>query len=152
MDSAEKLTQLLRMGLAMPEFQNEVDDKGEIVKTHCNQFVTWVLNNYGYYAMDGLLANDICDYVSAAPEWLEMDANFIQKAANRGLPGIAAHKYAQHGHVAMIAPGKLVISGHWDVECPMVASIGGKQNGFMGANFAFPVVESPPKYYLLNAK
>lgn len=148
MDELEKLKALLDRIVKDPGFSPERDESGAIVKTKCNLAVQYVLKGYGYEKFDGLMANEICDKILTSEEWLELQSTQAQKAANFGKPVIAVHPYKEHGHVAMIAPGQLSTSGAWGVSVPYVANVG-KDQGYMGANFAFPVADSPPHYYML---
>ncbi len=141
MNKLEKLKSLLEMILT----DNSLKPEGDV--THCNQAVISVMNAYNYYAFDGMMANQICNYLVNANDWVSMDGTQAQKAANLGQVLIAAHPYLEHGHVAMIAPGQCALSGKWMVSVPIVANVG-KDVGMMAANMAFPVSDTPPTYYL----
>lgn len=149
MGDIEKLKFLLDDILGDVTLRPEKDAQGNIEKTFCNIAVQRVLNAYAYHSMDGLMADDMCKFMDSAPEWISVNSGIAQLSANQGQVGIAAHPYVGHGHVAMIAPGKEAYSGHWGVLCPIVANVG-KNVGYMGANMAFPITETPPKYYLLK--
>lgn len=140
---------LPKLRLALDTIINDptLQPKGGV--TYCNLAVQRVLNIFDYHGIDGMMANAICDYLLLSPDWMVIDGGTVQVAANEGHIGMAAHKYVEHGHVAIIAPGQLVFSGHWGCLCPIVANVG-KTVGYMPANLAFPVVESQPGYWLLK--
>ena len=117
---------------------------GKIVKTYCNISVQRICRGLGYDKLDGMLANQMHEYLSK--NWIIPAGDKKDKmlaAYNAGKIGdlaILAQKGNEHGHVAIVAPREpMLFSGKWGLYVPQVANVG-KTNGFMGANWAFPEV------------
>jgi hypothetical protein len=131
------------------------DAAGRVVQTKCN----WAIQRYlsqkhKYQVFAGKNADEICAMVDQHSEWMRVDGRQAQDAVNMGKTGLAVHPYVGHGHVAMIAPEdppRLVggVSGHWGQFCPLLGNVG-EHNGYVAANFAFPVKDTPPRYYILD--
>jgi hypothetical protein len=77
-----------------------------------------------------LVANDIARYVAAHPDqWTLLGSASSQAAldraqtyANLNTPVIAVYISDPHGHVAVVLPGSLEYSGHWNLHVPNSAS------------------------------
>ncbi len=78
-----------------------------------------------------LVANDIARYVANHPdEWTLLGPASSQGAldraqtyANLNAPVIAVYVSDPHGHVAVVLPGSLEYSGHWNMHAPNSASV-----------------------------
>ena len=115
--------------------------------THCNQFVAEVAGKCGFKGLDGLLANDIVDYIANSDQWSECSMTQAQQLANQGTLIIAGIKDEPHGHVNVICPGREKISGRWGAV-PCVANVGKDMFIGRGLNWAF---SDPPKLYFWGA-
>jgi len=115
--------------------------------TYCNKAVNEVCEAFDYYAFRGLLANEMVTRMMRGPEWGEVPPRSAQKIANDGHVVIAGAHGEEHGHVAVVFPGRRCVkSGKWPEEpCPIVANVG-RTNAIVGANYAF---KDKPKYWAL---
>jgi hypothetical protein len=130
----------------------ELDEHGNVVKTFCNFAVQRVAHAVGYDGFADLMADEIYELCKSSPEWGAVTASQAATAAGQGLLVLAAHEYLPHGHVCVVYPGGgLVYSGTWKADAPIVANVGHK-NGIMGANFAFPVADTQPTYFIWTKK
>jgi hypothetical protein len=111
--------------------------------THCNQFVAEVALKCGFKGLDGLLANDIVDYLANSDQWSETPMDKAQELANKGTLIIAGVHGDPHGHVNVVCPGREKTSGRWGAV-PSVANIGKDIFIGRGLNWAF---SDPPKLY-----
>lgn len=140
-----------------PEFEN-----GVLKVTHCNQFVNDVAKAVGCndffdpVTHDPLMADDIIRVVSGSSRWAELRVAGLPQAelpaalwrvqvwANQGyltLAGASGSALgAIHGHVCIIRPGKMRVSGKWG-EVPAVANVG-KEN-FIGRAKTGPMKGEP---------
>lgn len=142
-----------------PAMMPEKDEHG-IEITKCNKAVAkYLTERLGYTDFAGLLANQICAELAKRSEWLKTAPRTVQDAVNSGSVALAAHAYAGHSHVAVVAPESIfrippimaAVSGRWKCLCPVVGNVG-HANGYMTANWAFPIVDTPPTYYLYHAE
>lgn len=117
-------------------------ETGELAKSHCNEAVTAICEEYGINSFRGLYANEICDFLKK--KWRKVDGHTANEAANHGVVAIAGQKADPHGHVAVVYPGAMVWSSHWQKEAPVLANIG-RRNAVMGANWAF---HAEPTYWI----
>lgn len=104
--------------------------------THCNQFVNEVCQYLGFRDLDGKLANEIVDMLELHPQWSRIELERCQDLANGGSLVIAGLKEQGHGHVNIICPGKLKMSGHW-ADVPSCANVGKENFIGKGINWAF---------------
>lgn len=117
--------------------------------THCNDFVSTVAQRLGYGLLIGKMANDIYDFISTSDDWQkEASPDLAQLHATEGALVIAAQKGFPHGHVCIVRPGNMVMSGKWNTNVPKVVNVG--KDVFMdkGVNWAF---ETPPEYFCLKS-
>ena len=139
--TAKQLLALCKSVVNNPDFQ----PSGGV--TYCNLAVISILNQaVNVHTFDGMLANGICNALAKNSSWITCTATEAQNAANSGGIVIAAATSAMisswsdtteyHGHVAVVCPGKMVLSSHWDGYAPLIANVGAT-NGIMGANWAF---------------
>jgi hypothetical protein len=78
-----------------------------------------------------LAANDIARYVAAHPDqWTLLGSassqvvlDRAQTYANLNTPVIAVYVSDPHGHVAVVLPGSLQYSAHWNLHAPNSASV-----------------------------
>ena len=138
----------------------EYDELEGTDRTWCNYFVTSVLLSCGYLDFNHgnsvlslsedypMMANAICDHLDRDTEnWerIEIREDIINQ---KEVPLIiAALRGQQHGHVAILLPGRWIYSGKWDKEVPICANIGGRNEYGIGINYVF---RSEPEYYLFK--
>ena len=125
--------------------------KGEALKTFCNIGVQRICRGMDYDKLDGMIANSMYEYMSK--NWIVPTGSKVDKmqaayiAAQLGDICVLALKGNPHGHVAIAASVKpMLFSGKWCLYSPQVANIG-KNNGFIGANYAFAEV---PEVFILG--
>ena len=112
--------------------------------TFCNLATHHIATAAGFIGFKGMVANEIVNYMKKSPDFAKVTAEVAQALANDGRLVIAGRIDDPHGHVACVLPGgELVNSGKWHEEVPTLANIG-KNNGIMGANWAFGL---PPTYF-----
>lgn len=105
--------------------------------TYCNVAVNFIACNVGLKSFKGLLANEIINFIKRSADFAKVSAADAQKLANDGRLVIAGRMDEPHGHVAVVYPGgELVNSRKWHEEACTIANVG-KDNGVMGANWAF---------------
>jgi len=122
--------------------------KGDI--THCNRFISYVMNCFGYDKFNGLMANGIIDLMNDLTHgWITVSDSVAQNHANAGVIVIAGRKFDAHGHVCIVLPGILEKSGSFGRSVPKVVNIG--KDVFFGkkVSFAFQS-EEQPQYYALS--
>lgn len=121
--------------------------------TFCNEFVQMVCGSLLYKKFDGMLANEMAQYMANHQnEWTAIAGSVAQIHANVGGLVLAAwiNQDGPHGHVDVVIPGIAVESGKWNDVAPIVANVGGIGLCFIGkgANFAFA---QEPRYFCLNS-
>ena len=103
-------------------------DANGILITHCNQFIQAICAEMGYDAMNGMLANEMFDFMLApANGWIAVDYDVAQQHANAGVLVILAYKNpvpGHHGHVTLVLPGICEPSQSFMGPVPKIASIG----------------------------
>lgn len=131
---------------AIKDFEPEKNYQGEITTTYCNKAVEYICHEvWGFKGFTGMLANQMFDRMRGAPDFAVVDAEAAQKLANDARMVIAAQKGDEHGHVAVVVPGKTLYSSNWRGMAPLVANVG-RRNGIMGGNFAF---HTEPTFFVL---
>lgn len=133
-----QLLDSIHLAFSRPEYQPQPNGT-----THCNQFVTEVALGCGFKGFDGLLANQIIDFICSNNQWSECPMDKAQDLANEGTLIIACLKADPHGHVNIICPGKMKSSGRW-ASVPSVANVGKENFIGKGLNWAFSDL---PKLY-----
>lgn len=111
--------------------------------TFCNVAMSDIALKMGCYDLEGKLANEICDFMAASPEWVLTDMNKTQALANQGSLVYAVRKDTPHGHICVICPGIEQDSGHWG-KTPSVCNIGRDNFISKGVRYAFTL---RPEYY-----
>ena len=146
---------------AVERFQPaDLDGDPTTIETQCNFALNWLAIKMGHKGFPGgskykpvLTANEIAKQLKTDPDFVKLertdisDVGYIAKReADQGKLVIAARAADPHGHVAVVLPGgELVRSRKWGGElCPQLANVG-RNNGLVGANWAFG---SKPEYYL----
>lgn len=133
------LLDAIHLPLCRPEYQ---PSNG---MTHCNQFVNEVCQTMGIKSFDGLLANQIIDFMISTPDqWTETAIEKCQFLANQGSLVIAGLKADLHGHINVICPGKEKTSGRWG-QVPSCANVGKDVFIGKGINWAF---SDMPKFWV----
>lgn len=132
--------------------------------THCNQAVQAVaVSAFGYHGLDGMLADEIIDFLQESSDWAPIIIHQAQDYANQGsliLAGLNSTDLKQaHGHIVIIRPGIECDSGKWG-KVPRCVNIGASnflargQKGVMtnlsvGVNEAFSA--PMPKCWVLRS-
>lgn len=132
------LLDALHAPICRPEYRPTPDGT-----THCNQFVAEVCDTIGAKGFDGMLANQVIDYIAESESWSEVPIEKCQGLANTGTLIIAALKTDPHGHVNIICPGREKTSGRWG-NVPSCANVGKDIFIGKGINWAF---SDMPKFY-----
>ena len=134
--------------------EDDLEQNKKTGDTYCNFGVQSLMRRgYDYYALDGLTANQIHDYLASHPkEWAKVSSEEAVNGAMQGRCVIAAKKYEKHGHVAGVAPVPALFSGSWNKYVPVVCNIGKRPNGYMKASLAFPVDDGEPDYFFFYDK
>lgn len=104
----------------------------------CNIFLAKAIKRvYGINDFDKgfdkfMTANEIPSYVMFSDHWEKLGTanvqsvlNMSQELANQKIPVVAVYynpNKGGHGHVALILPGFLSLSGTWNLNCPNSAS------------------------------
>lgn len=112
-------------------------------KTYCNMALNDVAIKIGCNELTGLMANDICDLVSASPNWKKVEMKDCQSMANIGTLVIATQRGTPHGHVCIIRPGVEKFSGRYG-KVPSVMNVGKDVAISKGVNWAFRDI---PEFY-----
>jgi len=127
-DPKAKLTAAIAAAIANPAWKSTPDGV-----THCNGFCQQILNAGGCHDLDGLVARDMGNTVLAIIakagdnicQWQEVTA---QKAVDAAMAGYFVLGWSPileetHGHVVIIAPEPMEMSGTFGGFVPMCASI-----------------------------
>lgn len=132
--------------------------QGHPPQTYCNRAVNWMLKKYGFTEFDrastgipddAIWANAMGLHMRAhAEEWLAVQGDVAQARANEGSVVIASwiNPAGDHGHVCVVRPGRMVMSGKWRKTVPKVMNIGLDVFIDKGANWAF---STEPEYHVL---
>lgn len=115
--------------------------------TYCNLAVQYVAAKFSYVRFQGKLANEIVDILNNDKRWHKVSSNEAAERAAEGRLVIAARKDQPHGHVCIVRPGTLEMSGRWKENAPKVMNIGKDCFISKGANFAF---REKPEYFSLE--
>jgi len=105
-------------------------------RTFCNLVVSEIAEKMGCHDLNGLMANDICDLVSASSNWKKVLMQDTQAMANLGTFILAVQKDSPHGHVCVVRPGKDKFSGRYG-KVPSVMNVGKDVAISKGVNWAF---------------
>lgn len=133
------------------DLQPVLDKDGNVIKTFCNKFIQYICDGYGYQDFDGMLANEMFDYMNKYENgWISIPDDFTaQSHANTGVLVMASSKNPSgNGHICLIIPGILEKSNSWGRAVPKVANVG--KDVFFGkkVSFAFSVNEMPTYFAL----
>jgi len=132
------------------DFKPTTDSNG-VLTTFCNEFIQSICNGLGYSGLNGLMANQMIDFMLDPKNgWITVDDAVAQAHANNGALVIAGKKNPTgHGHVCLIIPGILEQSNSFGKSVPKCANVG--KDVFIGKriSFAFPV-SMIPQYFVLG--
>jgi hypothetical protein len=127
------------------------DNKGNIRETYCNFFVRDVAKERGYPCLQGLMASEMVDFCDTSDDWVELDIDLAQSAANRGCLCIAGWASKKgHGHVVIIIPGKVIYSKSMAQDVPIIANVGGSCWYGRPLSFGFRSTMKPIRYFGLR--
>ena len=121
--------------------------------TYCNFAISRIAKLWGCdeFPLDAQgdppLANQMCDIMAQSDKFPILTARSALDEAMR--PGfvIAAHRYGEHGHVAVVYPAAPFFSPSLNHYVPYLANVG-KKNGITPESQDFPVADTEPTYYL----
>jgi hypothetical protein len=115
--------------------------------TYCNQAVHFISERLGFSGFKGMMANQMATFLKKSKAWKQIPFQEAQSRANDGQLVIAAVAQNPHGHVAVIRPGLMGMSGKWKMAVPKVVNIGAEN--FIGKpiNWAF---RDPPDVFVLE--
>jgi hypothetical protein len=157
-----KLIDAICVAFDNPDYLPEYDDKGVLLKTHCNRFVNSVAMEMGCYDLcepitkTAYLADDMIRVIDRSDNWQEMRCagllpdqmpvalRSIQAWANMGYLMVAAASSTalggSHGHICIVRPGRMRLSGKWG-QVPVVANVG--RENFIGRAKLGPMKGEP---------
>ena len=141
---SEKLLDVVRLKAACdkavtePAFQPHKTEWGTL-ETHCNQAVVEIAGEMGI-EIPLLLANELCDLF--AEKWEKVSPGNAVQIAMLGGIAVAAKKFTDHGHVAIIYPVQMQHSETYCQNVPVVANVG-KENRVMRVSEAFKHCDAP---------
>jgi hypothetical protein len=94
-------------------------------ETYCNFFVRDIALERGYSRLKELTANQQIALMDGSPEWNEVQAETAQALANQDKFVVAgwANTSGGHGHVCVIVPGDMQMSGKWNRLVPVCANV-----------------------------
>jgi len=132
------------------DFSPSRNPGGELV-THCNQFIQYVCNGFGYDALNGMTANDMIKFMDSYEHgWISPTGDdVVQTHANSGVIVIAGYvNPTGHGHVCLVIPGILEYSSSFGRSVPKVVNVG--KDVFFGKRLSYAFqAEEMPKYFAL---
>ncbi len=117
--------------------------------THCNEAIQYVAAKFSYDRFVGKMANEIVDIINNDKKWVKVTSNEAAQRAAEGFLVIAVLKDQPHGHVCIVRPGTLEMSGHWKENAPKVMNVGKDCFISRGANYAF---QEKPDYFSLEGQ
>lgn len=126
-------------------------------KTYCNFAVSRIAKVWGCDEFpldannDPPLANQMCDIMALSDKFKVVTARSAIDAAMVPCLVIAAHRYGEHGHVAIVYPSAPFFSPSLNHYVPYLANCG-KKNGIIPESQDFPVADTEPTYYLWDPK
>ncbi len=128
------------------------DEKGETT-ARCNEGVRYMFQQCcNSNSLDGMLANQMVDYMESSPDWQKVPIGEVQGLANEGYFVIGGWKNPTggHGHVVVAVPGEAVYSGNWGCYVPMVMDTGGgKRYSSISAKYCFGKEKIPNTHFYL---
>lgn len=125
--------------------------------TYCNFAVSRIAKLWGCNEFipdengDPPLANRMCDIMALSDNFQVLTARSAIDAAMKPSLVIAAHRYGEHGHVAIVYPSAPYFSPSLQHYVPYLANVG-KKNGISPESQDFPVADTEPTYYLFGSK
>lgn len=114
-------------------------------ETFCNMAVQDVARSMGCKELDGRMANEIYEYISAAKTWSTIPMVDAQLLANGGSFVLAAQRGDHHGHVCVVRPGTAKWSAKWNCSVPSIMNVGQRNFISLGVNWAFM---TEPNFYV----
>ena len=123
--------------------------------TYCNLAAMRAARAFGCDELDNSMADDQYNtmMVNASKRWARVSG--MTAAAHSGVGGLAfAAKFSAsmneaHGHIALLSPLPMQMSGSLGKMVPVVCNIG-KENGEMRVSKCFPVAYSEPDYFIYD--
>ncbi len=130
-------------------WQPKILQGGYVLETYCNLFTSSIAAAFGYDRFTGLNANQMHALISnPANGWIKIDGAIAQSHANAGSLVIASMNNPDgHGHVCVIAPGKMEFSGSFNKPVPKCVNVG--KDVFFGRRISF-AFRIEPDYFVLG--
>ncbi len=113
--------------------------------THCNEAVHYIASKLGFGGFVGMLANNMIDLMNRDPHFQPIPMAEAQTFANLGMLVIAGEKAMPHGHVCVVRPGNMAMSGNWKVLVPKIINVG--QRNFIDKIISW-AFRSEPKFWV----
>jgi len=141
--TAEKLRAILEDAINAPKFYPRDGT------TFCNMAVQHVCQQFDVYDFDGMTANAMVAALTdkMLREWEACTGEEATMYALAGRLAIVGKTYAIHGHVAVVWPGSMALSGTYKKCVPMIANVG-ERNGIMKMSEAFAAAKGEPGYWV----
>ncbi len=118
-----------------------------VPETFCNIALNRIAKEaFNYAGFEGKMANAIYAMLKQGGAWKEVSGEEAAALARQNAFVVAAQPAKTHGHVAVVVPKPMVMSGKWKKMVPTCANVG-KKNGIMGINHAFG---DEPEYFALT--
>lgn len=123
--------------------------------THCNQAVMAISSAMGCKDLNNLMADEQYQVMAtnASGRWSKVsgaDATIHALGGGLAIAGLPSQYLGEaHGHVAVIYPIGMQMSGSLGHDVPMVANVG-KTIGVMRSSAAFPVADGESEYFTWN--
>lgn len=120
-------------------------------ETYCNFFCRDVALERGYHRFRDLTANQQIALMDGSPEWEEVQAETAQALANQDKLVIAGwvHPKGGHGHVCVVVPGDMQMSGKWGRVVPVCANVAPAVFYGKPVSFAFSADKKEDVHYFV---
>jgi hypothetical protein len=126
-------------------FSKDVTGDG-VKETFCNQAVDYVCRRMDYNLLNGMVANQMVDFISRSTDWSPVTVAAAQGYANEGRLLIAGAAADPHGHVVIVRPGIEDWSPKWGMKVPKVSHVGKKS--LIGKHLGHAFVDVPEIWML----
>jgi len=118
--------------------------------TYCNIGTNLIEQRGGANPFKGMMANAIVNQLKKPSYATRVSPSQAVNYANQGVTVIAAEHFPVHGHVAIVAPLPMGLSGSTGKMVPRLFNVGPRRYfGIKLSTAAFPV-HQPPNYYITN--
>ncbi len=112
-------------------------------KTFCNFAARFIAEGTGFFGLPvNTLANDLIVILATHPEVQEDSIERAHAHAIRGGLAFLALEEYPHGHIPVVYPAPMEMSGTWGGLVPMLANVG-RENGIMKASAVYRLEKRP---------